>query len=257
MIFDRLLSLTSTPPEHGAAQDFGFIRVDMHSHLLPGLDDGAERLADSEALICELNDLGFETLWTTPHVMSDTHPNSSEQIGRSLESVKTLARGRAQAPNLFAAGEYFLDAGFRARVEAGEVRCLPGRRVLVEWSLLAEPMNVYAELTYLLALGYVPVIAHPERYRYWAELPERWLELRELGCELQVNLTSLGGSYGKSARKMSTWLLAEGKVDLVGTDCHRLSHVDDLRAVLAKADLMAMLRQAPLKNQELMCTSTL
>ena len=235
--------------------DFGFLGVDIHSHVLPGIDDGAEDVAAATTLIGALGGYGFTTVWGTPHVMREVYETTPAQVAAALSSTRA-ALGPSPTVHVEAAGEYYLDEGLREALVRGELRCLPERRVLVEWSLLAEPLNVLADLTYLISLDYVPVLAHPERYRYWSRL-DTWRSLVDLGCELQVNLISLSNYYGDGARETAVSLLGAGLVTYAGTDCHHLKQASALASVLASRSTMRLLRAADLRNAELTSTPCL
>ena len=221
----------------------------MHSHILPGLDDGAPDVATSLRLIAGLGDLGFRKCFATPHVMADLYPNTPPRIAYALMEARAEARARGSSMRLGAAGEYFLDEGFPERLDRGEVLALPGRRVLVEWSALGASPYVTLGLDRLRERGCVPVIAHPERYGDYGV--GAWRELRSGGCELQVNLTSLVGAYGRRGREMAGALLTEGLVDFGGSDCHDLRQLTTLSELLADRTAMRLLTGAGLRNREL------
>lgn len=231
--------------------DFGFVAVDMHSHLLPGIDDGAVDIDDTKQLLRGLRGYGIEHFWTTPHVMADMFGNDRASIVRSLGDTRAKLRAVGLGSTLYAAGEYYLDDGFAGLLERGELLLLPRGRVLVEWSLVARPHYVRGLLEAVLHRGYTPVIAHPERYGYTRGGLGVWRELTGLGCELQVNLLSLCGHYGSRARACAMGLLKARAVAYVGTDCHCLEHVRRLGDVLADREAAALLHQNTFMNWEL------
>ena len=229
--------------------DFSFIQVDMHSHLLPQIDDGAVSVADTVQLLRGLRELGFSKFWTTPHVMADFFGNTKESISNSLRKTKSSLATLGLGRNLHASAEYYLDEDFQNLLERDELLPLPGNRVLVEWSLLAQPLLVLDVLNDLLGRGYIPVIAHPERYQNVKQSIRTWKELKYLGCELQVNLLSLCGHYGVKARKTAFQMLKEDTVAYLGTDCHCLEHVRRLYRVLEDRDSNLLLKQVKLRNK--------
>jgi len=204
---------------------FSNLEVDLHSHLIPGIDDGAQDMEDSLELIQGLHDLGYRKLITTPHIMNDLYPNSPEVIRGGLRNVREALREAGIDVEIEAAAEYLLDEGFTQKLQAGNLLTLPGKRVLVEMSFISAPPTLNDMLFQLQTKGYRPVMAHPERYLYYAQDFDHFRRLKELGCELQVNLLSLTGYYGKPEKKTAQRLLKEGLVDFLGTDLHHIRHL--------------------------------
>ncbi len=231
--------------------DFSFLRVDLHSHLLPGIDDGAKDVQQTLAMVNALSDRGFSTLWTTPHVMVDFYGNDAERIGATLRDTRVTLSGHGVGVDFNASGEYFLDEGFGRILEAGEILPLPGNRVLVEWSMVAAPVGLERQIKRLVAAGYKPVIAHPERYGYWQRQPGRWRELRLLGCELQLNLLSLVGGYGDGATKCAMALLDSKAFAFAATDSHSLGDIERLDKVLANRSLARAIQSTQFLNSAL------
>ena len=213
-------------------KDFSRLKVDMHAHWLPGLDDGAQSMDDSLLLIRELHGMGYEKLIATPHVMADLYPNSSSTIRERLEEVRE-AVCKAHIPvELDTAAEYLMDEGFQERLNAGDLLTLPGKRVLVEYSFVSPPLNRDRLFFELVAKGYTPVLAHPERYRYLHQKADELRRLVENGVTLQVNLLSLSGYYGNSIRRAALELIDGGLVSLLGTDIHHDRHLARLRELV-------------------------
>ena len=213
-------------------KDFSRLKVDMHAHWLPGLDDGAQSMDDSLLLIRELHGMGYEKLIATPHVMADLYPNSSATIRERLEDVREAVRKANIPVELDTAAEYLMDEGFQERLNAGDLLTLPGKRVLVEYSFVSPPPNRDRLFFELVAKGYTPVLAHPERYRYLHHKADELRRLVERGGTLQVNLLSLSGYYGNSIRKAALELIDGGLVGLLGTDAHHDRHLAHLRELV-------------------------
>ena len=204
----------------------------MHAHWLPGIDDGAETMEQSLAMIRRLGELGYRKLIATPHVMADLYPNTSATIRGKLEEVRAAAREAGIDTELDAAAEYLLDEGFAAKIKSGELLTLPGRRVLVELSFIAPPPNLDQTLFQLQTAGYRPILAHPERYLYYHTRFAAYEELHSRGIVLQVNLLSLTGYYGSSIQKIAQRLIKKNLVDFIGTDAHHDRHLDALSEAL-------------------------
>ena len=231
-------------------EDFGFLHADMHAHWLPGIDDGAESLDDSLNMIREMAALGYRRLVATPHVMTDLYDNTPETIRGALEEVRAAAEAEGLDIQLDAAAEYLLDEGFPERLRADRLLTLPGNHLLVEFSFVSPPANRDSLFFDLQTKGYRPVLAHPERYRYFHNRFADYRGLAERGIRLQVNLLSLTGYYGKDVKQVAEQLLAEGLVSLVGTDAHHTRHLASIREMLGNHRYAKYLTFPSLRNQE-------
>ena len=228
----------------------------MHSHLLPGLDDGAETVEHSLDLLRALRELGFRKLIMTPHIMGDFYKNTPESIRAALEQLRAAAAAAGLGDvELDCAAEYYLDEFLGHKLADGtEMLTFGGdkRYLLFETSYMNEPLNLFETIFELKAQGYRPVLAHPERYTY---LYGRFGEIEKLrqdhGVLLQVNLNSLAGYYSPAAKKVAEQLVDGGLVDFVGTDTHHLRHTDTLLSRTLSQPHMAKLRQLPLLNNTL------
>jgi len=230
---------------------YDFLRTDLHSHLLPGIDDGAQEMEQSLSLIQALLDMGFRKLITTPHVMSDLYPNTPAVIRERLSAVRKAAKDNGIEVELDAAAEYLMDEGFEALLEEGELLTLPGDRVLVEMSFIAAPPKLDEYLFRLQMKGYKPLLAHPERYLFFRENFGRYKELRDRGCDFQLNLLSLTGYYGKPVRENAVALLKAGLVDFLGTDLHHDRHAARLQAALEDKEIGRLLAGKSFENTSL------
>ena len=206
--------------------------ADMHAHWLPGIDDGAPDMDESLRMVRKLTDLGVTRLSASPHVMVDFYPNSKETILGKLEEVRTAAAAAGLSIQLDTAAEYLIDEGFADLLDRGELLTFAGKRVLVELSFVAPPPNLDDTLFRLLTKGYQPVLAHPERYRYYHGKPDKLRAIRDKGVELQVNLLSLAGHYGESVRDAAEYLWQENLLSFWGTDAHRMQHLQKIEVLL-------------------------
>lgn len=189
--------------------------VDNHSHILYGLDDGVKKQEDSLAILYFLEEQGASEVWFTPHVMEDV-PNTTGSIKARFEELKSLYDGSLK---LHLAAEYMIDTLFEKRLADHDLLEHGEDTVLVETSAIAPPINLWEVLESMLKAGYRPLIAHPERYRYMDK--EDYERLHDMGCLLQMNLPSIVGFYGESARARALDLLDKGWYSMVGSDCHR------------------------------------
>lgn len=250
--FSKLFGSNLPPADSLALAALG---TDMHSHLLPGLDDGAETVEHSVELLRQLQALGYRKLIMTPHVMGDFYRNTPESIRGALVALrKAAAAAGITGIELEYAAEYYLDESFGRRLENNEPLLTFGgeqRLVLFETSYINEPFNFNETVFNLLAAGYRPVLAHPERYTYLYGRFEELARIREQGVLLQVNLNSLTGYYSAGAKRVAEKLIDEGLVDLLGTDTHHLKHLDTLRSKVLISPYLAKALALPLLNNTL------
>ncbi|GAC1372477.1 MAG: capsular polysaccharide biosynthesis protein [Hymenobacter sp.] len=255
-LWQRLLGNADVVAAPVAPLSLGALGADMHSHLLPGLDDGAETLEHSLDLLRELRGLGFRKLIMTPHIMGDFYKNTPEGIRAALELLHAAAVGAGLGDVVLeCAAEYYLDEFLGQKLANGtEMLTFGGdkRYLLFETSYLNEPLNLADIVFELKAQGYRPVLAHPERYVY---LYGRFADLeklrRDYGVLLQVNLNSLAGYYSPAAKKVAEQLIDAGLVDFVGTDAHHLRHTETLLRRALPQPYMEKLLQLPLLNPTL------
>ena len=208
-------------------KDFFEGACDMHSHLLPGVDDGFPDFEKTMEGLALMKRLGYKKVKMTPHFMKDYRENTREAIEAGYR--KFIAQAGSLPVELSLGGEYMLDSHFMDRFEEGFLTLDKEKtQVLCETSyMMAEP-NAKEMLYQIMLKGYQPVIAHPERYNYAPmALYKRW---KERDYMLQLNLLSLGGAYGDTAKAKARQLLREGMYDYVGTDLHRVAHVEEMLA---------------------------
>lgn len=228
----------------------------MHSHLLPGLDDGAETIEHSLELLQALRALGYRKLVMTPHIMGDFYKNTPEGIRAALQLLREAAAGAGLGDvELECAAEYYLDEFLGHKLTDGtEMLTFGGdkRYLLFETSYMNEPLNLFDIIFELKAQGYTPVLAHPERYTYfYGRFAEIERLRRDYGVLLQVNLNSLAGYYSPAAKKVAEQLIDGGLVDFVGTDTHHLRHTDTLLRRTLPLPHLEKLLQLPLLNNTL------
>lgn len=205
------------------------LKVDYHAHWLPGIDDGAKNIQDSLSMLKSFQELGYQRLVATPHIIADLYPNQSEDIKLVLESVKIAAARAGVDLELYAAAEYMLDEGFYAFLEKNDLLCIKDNLVLIEQSMLQPMPGVKEKIFALQVKGYLPVLAHPERYGFLhSKKLERYREYKDMGCLFQLNLLSLMGYYGKPVAQTAGQLLKAGYYDLAGSDAHHSKHLAKL-----------------------------
>ncbi|GJM33437.1 MAG: capsular polysaccharide biosynthesis protein [Saprospiraceae bacterium] len=204
----------------------------MHSHLIPGIDDGAPDVETSVTLIKGLMALGFKRIITTPHIMADLYPNTPEIIQAGLEKVRTALKAEKIDIPIDAAAEYLMDEAFGEKIDSGQLLTLPGNYVLVEMSFISPPPQLNEYLFLLQTKGYKPIMAHPERYMYLGGDLGAYERLKERGCLMQLNLLSLTGYYGREIQRSAFKMTKAGLFDLAGTDLHHEGHREALEGLL-------------------------
>lgn len=239
--------------KHPQVPSYGTLALDLHSHLLPGIDDGAKDIDHSLALIRRLQGMGFTRLFTTPHIMADMYPNTPEIIREKLTEVRAAMKEVGLNIPIDAAAEYLMDEGFGEKIKAGTLLTLPGNRVLVEMSFVSAPPNLGQHVFQLQTKGYKVLLAHPERYLFFRDNFKKYKELKDRGVEFQLNLLSLVGYYGKPTQDNARALLKAGMIDYLGSDLHHERHADNLERLLADRKLNGLLgKYLPgMKNAEI------
>ncbi len=232
--------------------DFSVLQVDLHSHLLPALDDGVPTLEEAIDLIEALARTGYRHLVTTPHVSGERYPNTSQVIRASAQAVQEAIRQEGIPITLRAAAEYMLDEHFAHLLRDNDLLTLDERgHVLVEMSFLHPPLALHKYLFDMQSKGYTPVLAHPERYPFYHFKLEEYRQLKQMGCLFQVNILSITGHYGPDVQQSALLLLKHRLVDFLGTDAHRIRHAYTLQAALRSGHLEKILTRYTFQNAAL------
>ncbi|MGB1508430.1 MAG: tyrosine-protein phosphatase, partial [Crocinitomicaceae bacterium] len=205
--------------------DLGRFKSDMHSHLIPGIDDGAQDMDQTIAMLAKFESLGYKKVVTTPHIMTDSFPNNPEIILSGLEKVKNEIKKVGIEIEIEAAAEYYFDETLMPKIKNKELLTFGDNYVLVEFAFHSPPQFLDQLFFELKTHGYRPVIAHFERYLYYLGKIDKAEKWRSEGINIQINLNSLFGQYGPEVQKQAEKLIDEGQFDFVGTDCHRIEHL--------------------------------
>ena len=222
-------------------------KVDIHSHLLPKIDDGVQSLKESIALIKKFKLLGYTKLITTPHVISDYYPNNREIITQKLHTVQNALKENNIDISLEAGAEYYVDMSFLELIEEKELITFMNHYVLFETSYNDKPIILEHVISSLLENGYIPVLAHPERYRYLHNNFEHYKNLKAQGVLFQVNAKSLY-DHSKLEYKIALKLIQLGLVDFIGSDAHRMRDITKLEAFLRSRTCKKVIKRNPIKN---------
>ncbi len=229
--------------------NFSVLQTDLHSHLLPGVDDGVPNLDEALELIEALFQMGYQRLVTTPHVSGERYPNSSTVIRDTARIVQEAIQKAGIPVEFRAAAEYMLDENFGRLLREKDLLTLDEQgHILVEMSFLHPPLALNKYLFELQSKGYRPVLAHPERYPFYHLKSEEYQDLKQAGCLFQLNILSIIGHYGLEVQQSALLLLKKGMADFLGTDAHRMRHAVTLQAALRSGHLEKVLTKHSFQN---------
>ncbi|MBX9851280.1 MAG: capsular biosynthesis protein [Cytophagaceae bacterium] len=221
----------------------------MHSHVLPGIDDGAGNLDDSLQIIEEFIALGYKKIITTPHIMGDFFKNTPEIINSKLAELRAVLQKQKIEFEVEAAAEYYLDEWFMSHIQKEKPLLTFGDRyVLFETSYINESAYLTEAVFHLRSMEYRPVLAHPERYTYLYQDFKKFKEIYDKGVLFQVNLNSFSGYYSEGAKKFAIKLLENNMIDFAGSDCHGARHMQALKKTRQTKEYQKLLASKILNN---------
>ena len=200
--------------------------VDIHSHILPGIDDGAKNIEESLEIISQMKNLGFSKIIGTPHTYPGLYENTTKSIEESFMSINNEKPDKIK---LGYASEYMIDISLLKKIHERDILTIKDNFVLLEFSFVSEPMILREIIFEFITNGYTPIIAHPERYQFYFNDLNKVYKLKSLGCKLQLNLLSIVGAYGKVVLKFSEKLLKNKLIDFVGSDIHSIYDIEKLQ----------------------------
>jgi tyrosine-protein phosphatase YwqE len=225
------------------------VMVDMHSHVLPGIDDGAQTPQESVELVKKMMALGIKKIIATPHIMVDFYRNTPETIGNALTLLKAELKKENIDIEIEAAAEHYFDETFEARVINHKLMTIGDNHVLFEFGFISPPPNYTPVVQKMRNLGYRPILAHPERYQYMTL--EQYKNLHDWGCDFQLNTISLTGYYGKEIKAAAELLIDNQLIDYISSDMHHLRHAQALKDALRTTYIEKLMFDYPLKNKML------
>lgn len=218
--------------------DLGFTS-ECHCHVLPGVDDGAKSIKESMVILRGMIRMGFRSIVLTPHINPDVYPGNNEAQIKKLfhDFVSALPEDITSALDISLGAEYMVTAGFEDSRPSSLLQFLPGK-VLIEMSYLYPSKNVEDAIFNLVMSGITPVVAHPERYLYYAQKRSIFERFHDMGAEFQMNALSLSGAYGYESMSILEYLLSKGWYTHIGTDTHGISHLQNLYSMHFNARLL-------------------
>lgn len=229
-----------------------FFATDIHCHILPGIDDGAPDADYGAELVMRMSAWGLSRIIATPHVVGEVYENTPESISAALTRLQESMHAKGIPTTVQSAAEHRLDDLFSRNIIADTLISHPGKHVLIENSFMQEARDIDSIVIRLTNRGYIPIMAHPERFVYYhsANL-KRYFKLHRLGVRFQVNLLSIAGRYGSEPRHVAERLIEAGIVDFFGTDVHRHEHCDAIEAFLSSRNydkLLNAIKKRPCLN---------
>jgi protein-tyrosine phosphatase len=231
--------------------DLSVLGTDVHSHLIPGIDDGAKVMEETIIMLKGFIDLGYKKLITTPHVMSDFYKNNPDTILGGLKKVRAAIAKEKLPIEIEAAAEYYLDFHFESLIEKKELLSFGNNHVLFELSFMHEPTRIKEAIFNMQTAGYTPVLAHVERYPYYHFKWDILEDFKSRGCLFQLNINSLSGAYGPPVKKMAEEIIEKGWIDLIGSDCHHMGHIESIDKLRTNKFLHQIIAQEKLLNKQL------
>ena len=225
-------------------------KIDLHSHLIPGIDDGVQSLDESIELIQRFIEMGYTKIITTPHIMSDFYKNTPEVIKKGLEDVKAELKKRELNIEIEAAAEYYVDEKFMEKIGKEELLTFGDNYILIESNTINYSDIIRNAVWELNLAGYKPVYAHPERYTYYWKNFNAIHRIKDMGILFQINLPSLAGFYNQTVQKFTEKLIENNMVEFIGSDAHEMRYLESLNNA-RKNKAMEKLASANLLNDTL------
>lgn len=213
-----------------------FYHTDMHSHILPGVDHGSKSVAESLEMLRAEIDMGISNVICTSHVTAETFENTPETLTDAYNLLKQAVEEEGLPVNLYVSAEYRIDEYWTKEYEAGHLLPMPGKRILLENSFAQELIGIDKMMFDLQVSGYFPILAHPERYRYYYGRKDRYKALHSASVKFQVNILSLQGYFGKSARETALWLIQNNLCDMFGSDMHNMEHAQIIKDYISSKE---------------------
>ncbi len=232
--------------------DLSILKTDLHSHLIPGIDDGSPNMEVTLELLFKFKELGYSKVITTPHIMSDYYRNSPKIINKGLKAVRNSLRENNLNIEIEAAAEYNLEPAFEDLLKNEDLLTFGKEKYLLfELSFFNEPPRLNELIWSMKEKGYTPVLAHVERYGYWHNNYDKIEEIINRGVKLQLNIGSLTGSYGPEVRSFAERLVSDEVIEFVGSDCHHIHHLEMIHRARKLPFFHKLIQQDQILNNKL------
>jgi tyrosine-protein phosphatase YwqE len=223
----------------------------VHSHFIPGIDDGAPTIEASLELLRAMHGLGYGKVVTTPHSMADGYRNPPEMILGGLEKLRRAVKEQEIPIEVEAAAEYYLDHELQEKATAQKLLTFGSDMVLFELPFISEPAVLLTAVFEMQTQGFRPVLAHPERYQFWYSDMGTMEKLKDRGVLFQLNIIALMGAYGPAAKKQAEKIADRGWYEFLGSDCHSMKHIEAMQVALTEPYLHKLIDGGKLLNATL------
>lgn len=226
-----------------------FYHTDMHCHILPGVDHGSQSVEESLDMLRAEIDMGITHVICTSHVTAEHFENTPESLTEAYNLLKQAVEEEGLPVNIYPSAEYRIDEYWTKEYEAGHLLPMPGNRILLENSFIQELIGIDDMMFNLQLEGYFPILAHPERYRYYYDRKERYKALHNASVKFQVNILSLTGYFGKSAKEIALWLIQNDLCDMLGSDMHNMEHAEIIKDYIGSKEWSKLCEKYNLPNR--------
>lgn len=230
--------------------DLSILNTDIHSHFIPGIDDGSKSMEESIFLLKQMEEFGYKKVITTPHVYYDSFLEGIEVLDQKVEELKVNAKFNGIKLQIEVGGEYLLDDDISDRIKNKQIKTFSDNFVLIEFPMTNQPMGYEKWLFDLQLAGYNIILAHPERFLYFYEDKKQYFSLKDRGIYFQMNIGSISGYYGNKVKDVAEYLIKENMIDLVGSDCHGQRHIDAIKRTLRSPILKQLIESGKLINNK-------
>lgn len=217
--------------------------TDVHCHILPGVDHGAYNIDNGLELLRAETDMGISRFVLTPHVTRSSFENTPETINEAFSHFKKAVEAENPDIKLMVSAEYRVDEFSLAQFNENRFLFMPGNHILIENAYQQERIDLDDIISNLQSRDIIPIMAHPERFVYYASNRSRLLYLHNVGVRFQVNLLTFAGHYGKATRQCADWLLQHNLIDFLGTDIHHIGHVEIINKYRESHDFRKTMQQ--------------
>lgn len=235
---------------HHKGVDLSVLHTEIHSHLIPGIDDGSPDMETSLTLLKELESLGYKKIITTPHVKTEFFQNDVTRLDDLCSSLQRAAKFEGIKLEIEVGAEHLLDDGVTQRLKDGLFKTFGDNYLLVEIPFVSPPFGLDSYIFELQLAGYKLILAHPERYLYWYNDFNQFVRLKDSGVLFQVNIMSLGNYFGKDVLSLAKKLIDNNMVELLGTDTHAIKHIEATRKACSSPILKKLIESGRIINKE-------
>ncbi len=216
--------------------------IDIHNHILPGIDDGAQTVEESINLIRGFSEFGVKKFIATPHIMHNYYDNTPSTINASLQTLQNALNNNSLANiTISASAEHMIDDNFENLLLTQKTMPMREDHLLIEMSYLQPPINFEESIIAIASNRFFPILAHPERYNFLHKKIKKYSKFKEQGILFQLNMLSLSEFYNSSVQKTAFKLLEEGFIDFIASDVHNLNQLNSLKSLTISKKTTALL----------------